>query len=363
MVSSLLRSPPRPPSSANADLCAAVNFIDHIRIECRSGKGGAGSRHLRREKYIPKGGPDGGDGGRGGHVILRGNAQLWTLLHLRYTKHVIAGDGESGGANQCSGKAGRDVVIEVPLGTVVRNSDTEEVMAEVMKDGEEVVLLSGGRGGLGNQHFKTSTNQTPRFAQPGEPGISQWVAMELKVLADVGLVGFPNAGKSTLLAAITAAKPKIADYAFTTLTPNLGIVPYRDHKSFVMADIPGIIEGAHEGRGLGLRFLRHIERNSVLLFMIPADSTDIRHDYQVLLNELKQYSPELLDKDRLLAVTKCDMLDSGMMEELRRELPADVDSVLISSVAGIGLDELKDKLWTLLHRPVAQRTEFPEWSV
>ena len=349
-------SPPRiglpgggAPSSAVADLCAAVNFIDHIRIECRSGKGGAGSRHLRREKYMPKGGPDGGDGGRGGNVIVRGNKQLWTLLHLRYTKHVIAGDGESGGANQCSGKAGRDVLIEVPLGTVVRNSDTEEVMAEVMHDGQEVVLLSGGRGGLGNQHFKTSTNQTPRFAQPGEPGISQWVAMELKVLADVGLVGFPNAGKSTLLAAITAAKPKIADYAFTTLTPNLGIVPYRDHKSFVMADIPGIIEGASEGKGLGLRFLRHIERNSVLLFMIPADSTDVKNDYKILLNELEQYSPELLDKDRLLAITKCDMLDEVMMKQLGKELPRGVDHVFISSVAQIGLDELKDRLWKKLH--------------
>lgn len=326
-----------------------MNFIDHIRIECRSGKGGKGSNHLRREKYMPKGGPDGGDGGRGGHIIVRGNAQLWTLLHLRYTKHVIASDGEGGGSNQCSGASGRDQVIELPLGTVVKDDETDEVLCEVTRDGEEHVLFPGGRGGLGNQHFKTSTNQTPRYAQPGEPGIEKWVVMELKVLADVGLVGFPNAGKSTLLSVVTAAKPKIADYAFTTLTPNLGIVPYRDHKSFVMADIPGIIEGAHEGRGLGLRFLRHIERNSVLLFMVPADSADIAHDYQVLLNELREYSPELLDKSRLLAITKCDMLDNELMEQLRRELPQGVDHVMISSVARIGLDELKDKLWRMLH--------------
>jgi GTP-binding protein len=339
-----------------------MNFIDHIRIECRSGKGGAGSAHLRREKYMPKGGPDGGDGGRGGDVILRGNKQLWTLLHLRYTKHVIAGDGEVGSSNQCSGKSGKDVVVEVPLGTVAKDDGTDEVLFDITEHGQEVVLLKGGRGGLGNQHFHSSTFQTPRFAQPGEPGQQRWFKLELKVLADVGLVGFPNAGKSTLLSVVTAAKPKIADYAFTTLTPNLGIVPYRDHRSFVMADIPGIIEGAHEGKGLGLRFLRHIERNSVLLFMIPADSADIRHDYQVLVNELKEYSPELLDKDRLLAITKCDMLDEVMMAQLRKELPKGVDAVLISSVARIGLDELKDKLWKLLHRPVEQRPQFPEWS-
>ena len=340
-----------------------MNFIDHIRIEARSGKGGAGSAHLRREKYMPKGGPDGGDGGKGGDVILRGNNQLWTLLHLRYTKHVIAGDGEVGAGNQCSGKGGKDVVIEVPLGTVAKDDDSDAVICDVTEHGQEVVLLKGGRGGLGNQHFHSSTFQTPRFAQPGEPGQQQWFKLELKVLADVGLVGFPNAGKSTLLSVITAAKPKIADYAFTTLTPNLGMVPYRDHQSFVMADIPGIIEGAHEGKGLGLRFLRHIERNSVLLFMVPADSADIKHDYQVLLNELKEYSPELLDKDRLLAITKCDMLDEEMMQQLRKELPKGVDCVLISSVARIGLDELKDKLWKLLHRPVEKRSEFPEWSV
>lgn len=339
-----------------------MNFIDHIRIEARSGKGGAGSAHLRREKYMPKGGPDGGDGGRGGHVILRGNKQLWTLLHLRYTKHVIAGDGEAGSSNQCSGRSGKDVVIEVPLGTVAKDDETDEVLFDITEDGQEVVLLKGGRGGLGNQHFHSSTFQTPRFAQPGEPGQQKWFKLELKVLADVGLVGFPNAGKSTLLSVVTAATPKIADYAFTTLTPQLGIVPYRDHQSFVMADIPGIIEGAHEGKGLGLRFLRHIERNSVLLFMIPADSSDIRHDYQVLLNELKEYSPELLDKDRLLAITKCDMLDAVMMEQLRKELPKGVDSVLISSVARIGLDELKDKLWKLLHRPAEKRAQFPEWT-
>ncbi len=339
-----------------------MNFIDHIRIEARSGKGGKGSAHLRREKFMPKGGPDGGDGGRGGNVILRGNSQLWTLLHLRYTKHVIAEDGAMGTSNQSSGLSGKDVVIEVPLGTVAKDDETGETLFDITEHGQEVILLKGGRGGLGNQHFHSSTFQTPRFAQPGEPGQQKWFKLELKVLADVGLVGFPNAGKSTLLSVITAAKPKIADYAFTTLTPNLGMVPYRDGQSFVMADIPGIIEGAHEGKGLGLRFLRHIERNSVLLFMVPADSNDIKHDYRVLVNELKEYSPELLDKDRLLAVTKCDMLDAEMMEQLRKELPKDVDSVLISSVARIGLDELKDKLWKLLHRPVEQRSQFPEWS-
>ncbi|MBX2980577.1 MAG: GTPase ObgE [Flavobacteriales bacterium] len=340
-----------------------MNFIDHIRIECRSGKGGKGSSHLRREKYMPKGGPDGGDGGRGGHVILRGNGQLWTLLHLRYTKHVIAEDGQVGSSNQSSGAAGKDQIIEVPLGTVVKDAETGEMLCEVTKDGEEHILFPGGRGGLGNQHFKTATNQTPRYAQPGEPGIEKWVVMELKVLADVGLVGFPNAGKSTLLAAITAAKPKVADYAFTTLTPNLGIVSYRDHKSFVMADIPGIIEGAHEGKGLGLRFLRHIERNSVLLFMVPADSKYIKHDYLVLLNELKEYSPELLDKDRLLAVTKCDMLDEELMAQLAKELPKDVEHVMISSVSGLGLNALKDALWRKLHAAPTERTSFPEWTV
>ncbi|MCB0791743.1 MAG: GTPase ObgE [Flavobacteriales bacterium] len=327
-----------------------MNFIDQIRIECRSGKGGKGSSHLRREKYMPKGGPDGGDGGRGGHVIIRGNGQLWTLLHLRYTKHVIAGDGEVGGSNQRSGASGRDVVVEVPLGTIAREEATGEMLCEVTRDGEEHVLLKGGRGGLGNQHFKTSTNQTPRYAQPGEAGIEKWVVMELKVLADVGLVGFPNAGKSTLLAHITAARPKIADYPFTTLTPNLGIVPYRDERSFVVADIPGIIEGAHEGKGIGLRFLRHIERNSVLLFMVPADSKDIAHDYRVLLDELKAYSPELLHKRRLLAISKCDLLDDELRAALRKELPQDVDTIMISSVSGYGLDALKDRLWSMLQQ-------------
>lgn len=326
-----------------------MNFIDQIRIECRSGKGGKGSSHLRREKYMPKGGPDGGDGGRGGHLIVRGNGQLWTLLHLRYTKHVIAEDGRVGASNQSSGLSGKDVVIELPLGTIVKDAETGEVLCEVTVDGEEHILFAGGRGGQGNQHFKTATNQTPRYAQPGEPGIQKWVIMELKVLADVGLVGFPNAGKSTLLSVVTAAKPKIADYAFTTLAPNLGIVAYRDDKSFVMADIPGIIEGAHEGKGLGLRFLRHIERNSVLLFMIPADSSDVKHDFNVLMNELKEYSPELLDKQRVLAITKCDMLDAGMMEQMKKELPKGVEYVMISSVANFGLDELKDKLWKKLH--------------
>ena len=326
-----------------------MNFIDHIRIECRSGKGGKGSSHLRREKYMPHGGPDGGDGGRGGNIIVRGNGQLWTLLHLRFTKHVIAEEGRVGYSNQSSGASGKDQVIELPLGTVIKDAETNEVMCEVTKDGEEHILLPGGRGGQGNQHFKTATHQTPRFAQPGEPGMEKWVLMELKVLADVGLVGFPNAGKSTLLSVVSAAKPKIADYAFTTLVPNLGIVSYHEHKSFVMADIPGIIEGAHEGKGLGLRFLRHIERNSVLLFMVPADSPNITAEYKVLLNELDQYSPELLHKDRVLAVTKCDMLDKGMMAELEKELPKELEHVMISSVAGFGLDELKDLLWRKLH--------------
>ncbi|HEX2616523.1 MAG TPA: GTPase ObgE [Flavobacteriales bacterium] len=328
---------------------SSANFIDHIRIECRSGKGGAGSRHLRREKYIPKGGPDGGDGGRGGHVVLRGNAQLWTLLHLRYTKHVIAADGEGGSGNQRSGRMGEDAVVEVPLGTVAKNVETDEILFEITEDGEERVLLEGGRGGLGNQHFHSATFQTPRFAQPGEPGKEQWIALELKVLADVGLVGLPNAGKSTLLASVSAAKPRIADYPFTTLVPNLGIVAYREGKSFVMADIPGIIEGAHEGKGLGLRFLRHIERNSVLLFMVPADSPDIKAEYEVLLNELREYSPELLHKDRVLAVTKSDMLDDELSKAIKKELPKDIEHVLISSVANKGLSDLKDLLWRKLH--------------
>jgi len=330
-------------------MSGSPNFIDHICIEARSGKGGAGSRHLRREKYMPHGGPDGGDGGKGGSVILRGNGQLWTLLHLRYTKHVIASDGEVGSGNQCSGKAGKDVIVEVPLGTVAKDDESGEVLFDITEDGQEIVLLEGGRGGLGNQHFDSSTFQTPRFAQPGEPGQQKWFKLELKVLADVGLVGFPNAGKSTLLASISAAKPKIADYPFTTLVPNIGIVPYRDNKSFVMADIPGIIEGASEGKGLGLRFLRHIERNSVLLFMIPCDSADIKKDFKVLRNELEQYSPELLHKDIVLAITKCDMLDAELTKAIKKDLPKKVDCVMISSVANQGLDKLKDALWKKLH--------------
>ncbi len=330
---------------------SSANFIDQIRIHCRSGKGGAGSRHLRREKFMPKGGPDGGDGGRGGHVLLKANDQLWTLLHLRYTKHVIAEDGEGGGSNQRSGRMGQDRIIEVPLGTVAKDDETGEVLAEVTAQGQEVVLLEGGRGGLGNQHFHSATFQTPRFAQPGEPGQERWFTLELKVLADVGLVGFPNAGKSTLLSVVSAAKPKIADYPFTTLVPNLGIVAYRDGASFVMADIPGIIEGAHEGKGIGLRFLRHIERNSVLLFMVAADSPDVKAEYGVLLNELAKYSPELLDKERVLAITKSDLLDEELMAAMERELPADVEHVFISAVANKGLDKLKDMLWRKVHAP------------
>ncbi|MBS1938330.1 MAG: GTPase ObgE [Bacteroidetes bacterium] len=336
---------------------SAANFIDQIRIECRSGKGGAGSRHLRREKYVPKGGPDGGDGGRGGHVILEGDEQLWTLLHLRYTKHVIAEDGEGGGSNQRSGRMGTDRIIKVPLGTVARDADTGELLCEVTAHGQREVLLEGGRGGLGNQHFHSSTFQTPRFAQPGEPGREQWFILELKVLADVGLVGHPNAGKSTLLSVVSAAKPKIADYPFTTLVPNLGIVHYRDGRSFVMADIPGIIEGAHEGKGIGLRFLRHIERNSLLLFMVAADSPDVKAEYKVLLNELAQYSPELLDKERILAITKSDLLDDELKAALRKEMPPGVDHVFISAVAGHGLDRLKDLIWAKLHAPQAASRE------
>lgn len=327
---------------------SSPNFIDYVKIYCRSGAGGAGAVHFRREKYVPKGGPDGGDGGRGGHVILRGNAQLWTLLHLKYTKHLKAQNGAPGAGKNCSGKQGEDLIIEVPVGTVARHAETGEKMAEILHDGEEIILLKGGRGGLGNQHFATPTNQAPRHAQPGEPPQEAWIILELKVLADVGLVGFPNAGKSTLLSVISAAKPEIADYPFTTLTPNLGVVRYRDDRSFVVADIPGIIEGAAEGKGLGLRFLRHIERNSVLLFMIPADSKDIEKEYRILLNELRKYNPELLDKKRLLAVTKSDLIDEELKEALAKELPRDVPSVFISSVAQQGLQELKDLLWQAL---------------
>ena len=326
----------------------ASNFVDYIKIHCRSGKGGAGSVHFLRAKYVPKGGPDGGDGGHGGHVILKGNSNLWTLLHLRYTRHVMAEPGQSGRGQGKTGAQGKNVTIEVPLGTIARNAETGEVMAEVTEHGQEIILLHGGRGGQGNIHFKTSTNQTPRYAQPGEDEQEASVIMELKILADVGLVGFPNAGKSTLLSVVSAAKPEIADYPFTTLVPNLGMVPYYDNKSFVMADIPGIIEGAHEGRGLGHRFLRHIERNSVLLFMIPVDTDDIKKEYEILLRELQMYNPELLDKQRLLAVSKCDLADDELLTEIALNLP-DLPYVMISSHTQQGIKELKDLLWKTLN--------------
>jgi len=327
------------------------NFVDYVKICCRSGHGGAGSSHLHRDKFTAMGGPDGGDGGRGGHVIVKGNAQLWTLLHLKYRKHVIAGDGDSGGSSQKSGKTGRDEILEVPLGTIAKNAETDEIIFEITQDGETRILTDGGRGGLGNWHFKTSTFQTPRFSQPGEDGQEQWNVLELKLLADVGLVGFPNAGKSTLLSVVSAAKPEIANYAFTTLVPNLGIVAYRDNRSFVMADIPGIIEGASQGKGLGIRFLRHIERNSVLLFMVPADTArSIKEEYEILLNELNEYNPELMHKPRLLAVTKSDMLDEELQQEMKKELPADIPAVFISSVAQKGISELKDMLWTEINK-------------
>lgn len=323
---------------------ASDNFVDYVKIHCTSGNGGGGSTHFRREKYIPKGGPDGGDGGRGGHIYLRGNKQLWTLLHLKFQKHIKAGHGAHGSGNLKTGSQGEDKYIEVPLGTLAKDAETGEVLFEITEDGETVIIQPGGRGGLGNNNFKSATNQTPRFAQPGEPGQEGWKILELKLLADVGLVGFPNAGKSTLLSVVSEAKPEIGDYAFTTLRPNLGIVSYRDHRSFVMADIPGIIEGAHEGKGLGLRFLRHIERNSLLLFMIPADSDDIQKEYKVLLNELKQYNPELLHKERLLAITKSDMLDEELIEQMKPDLPK-VPYVFISAVAQKGIVELKDLIW------------------
>lgn len=336
---------------------AGSNFVDYVKICCRSGNGGAGSTHLARYKYVAKGGPDGGDGGRGGDIYLRGNSQMWTLLHLRYSKHVRAGHGEGGGAADRTGAAGEDVILDVPIGTVARDAETGEHMFEITENGQKVVLVPGGRGGKGNAFFKTSTMQTPRFAQPGEPGIEQWIILELKVLADVGLVGFPNAGKSTLLSVVSAAKPEIADYPFTTLVPNLGIVKYRDFKSFVMADIPGIIEGAHEGKGLGLRFLRHIERNSILLFMVPADAISIKKEFKVLLNELKQYNPELLDKDRVLAVSKCDLLDEQAFKAIKKKVPKDISVVFISSHTQMGITELKDLLWKQLNPP----TETEQW--
>ena len=327
---------------------AESNFIDYVKIFCASGHGGAGSMHLHRAKYVPKGGPDGGDGGRGGHIVLRANKQLWTLIHLKYRKHVKADNGGNGQGGLRTGKNGEDIFLEVPVGTVAKDAETGETLFEMMEDGEERILCKGGRGGLGNNIFKTATNQTPRYAQPGEEGQEGWFILELKVLADVGLVGFPNAGKSTLLAAITAAKPKIANYAFTTLEPNLGIVRYYDDQSFVMADIPGIIEGAHEGKGIGIRFLRHIERNSVLLFMVSAEENDIGASYETLLNELREYNPELLDKGRVLAVTKCDLIDKDIEKELAPTLPKGIPHVFISSVSGEGLKELKDMLWEAL---------------
>jgi len=327
------------------------NFVDYVKICCRSGHGGAGSAHLHRDKHTATGGPDGGDGGRGGHVIVKGNAQLWTLLHLKFRKHVIAGDGDRGGSSLSSGKTGRDEILEVPLGTIARSAETGEILFEINEDGETRILTDGGRGGLGNWHFKTPTLQTPRFAQPGEPGKEDWNVLELKLLADVGLVGFPNAGKSTLLSVVSAAKPEIADYAFTTLVPNLGIVAYRGHRSFVMADIPGIIEGASTGKGLGIRFLKHIERNAVLLFMVPADTTrSIKQEFDILLRELNEYNPELMHKPRVLAITKSDMLDEELMEEMKKEVPTDIPSVFISSVAQKNIDQLKDLLWTEINK-------------
>lgn len=351
---------------------ADSNFIDYVKILCRSGKGGAGSRHFHRAKYVPKGGPDGGDGGRGGHIILRANRNLWTLLHLRYQRHIFAGNGESGGAGRSFGKDGEDKIIEVPVGTAVFDAESGEFLCEVTEDGEEVKLLRGGKGGLGNWHFATSTNRAPRYAQPGQPAIEKAVVLELKLLGDVGLVGFPNAGKSTLLSTVSAAKPKIADYPFTTMEPQLGIVSYRGDRSFTMADIPGIIEGASEGKGIGLRFLRHIERNAVLLFMVSADSTDIRKDYEVLLHEVKEFNPELGVKNRVLAITKSDILDEELREGISAELPDDVPTLFISSVTGEGIAELKDLLWreinseenmatqTITHRPLDIRHRVKE---
>ncbi|MDR2424364.1 MAG: GTPase ObgE [Prevotellaceae bacterium] len=328
------------------------NFVDYVKIFFRSGNGGNGSTHLRREKFVPKGGPDGGDGGRGGHIILKGNKQYWTLIHLKYRKHIHADDGEAGSGSLCHGANGRDIVVDVPVGTVVRDHESGNLLCEIIDEGEKKILLSGGRGGLGNANFKSATNQTPRYSQPGEAGSEGWYVLELKLLADVGLVGFPNAGKSTLLSVVSAAKPKIADYAFTTLEPNLGIVNCREGLSFIMADIPGIIEGAHEGKGLGLRFLRHIERNSLLLFLVPADSNDIVAEYRTLVNELEKYNPELLDKQRILAISKCDMLDEELSAEIQQDLFAQIPqipSIMFSSITGNGIRQLKDLLWTTLN--------------
>ncbi len=328
---------------------AENNFVDYVKIFCASGNGGAGSAHLRREKYVAKGGPDGGDGGRGGHVILKGNTHMWTLLHLKYKKHIKAGHGEPGGRQCSSGAFGEDMIIEVPLGTIARDAETNEFLFEIAEDGETEIIAEGGKGGLGNVHFKSATNQTPRYAQPGENGVEGWKILELKVLADVGLVGFPSAGKSTLLSVVSAAKPKIAEYHFTTLVPNLGIVSYRDNQSFIMADIPGIIEGAHKGKGLGLRFLRHIERNSMLLFMVPADSKGHKKEYEILVNELEKYNPELLDKDRFLVISKSDMLDEELQAEISKELE-DIPHMYISSVSGYNIIQLKDQVWKILNK-------------
>ena len=327
---------------------ANSNFIDHVKIYLRSGNGGQGAVHFRREKHVPKGGPDGGNGGRGGHIIVKGNQQLWTLLHLRYKKHLIASHGKPGEGGRRTGADGEDVIVEVPLGTIIKNAETQAFISEITAEGQEAIIAKGGLGGLGNENFKTATHQTPRYAQPGEPGLELQVVLELKLLADVGLVGFPNAGKSTLLSVVSAAKPEIADYPFTTLVPNLGVVAYRDYKSFVMADIPGIIEGASEGKGLGLRFLRHIERNAILLFLIPSDAKDIATEYRILLNELEKYNPELLDKKRLLAISKSDLLDDELEMALAEELPAEVKSVFISSITGKGIPQLKDAVWEIL---------------
>ncbi len=330
---------------------ATQNFVDYVKICCRSGKGGAGSAHFFRDRFNSRGGPDGGDGGRGGHIILRGNSNRWTLLHLKYRKHVIAGNGGNGGGSTSTGAYGEDIILDVPLGTVAKNAETGEVEFEITEHGQTRIITPGGRGGLGNCHFKSATRQAPEYAQPGEEGREEWKILELKVLADVGLVGFPNAGKSTLVSTLSAAKPKIADYAFTTLVPQLGMVEYRDSRSFVIADIPGIIEGAHEGKGLGHRFLRHIERNATLLFMIPCITEDIKKEYQILLNELEQYNPELLDKPRVLAISKCDLLDGEMIEMMKTEdyLPEGLPVVFISSVSGLGIDELKDLLWKVMN--------------
>ena len=338
---------------------ADSNFIDYVKILCRSGKGGAGSLHFHRAKYVPKGGPDGGDGGRGGHIILRGNKNMWTLLPLRYRRHIYAGNGQAGSAGRSSGRDGEDQIIEVPCGTVVFDAETGEYLCEVTEDSQEIKLLRGGRGGLGNWNFKSPTNRTPRYAQPGEPAIEKSIILELKLLADVGLVGFPNAGKSTLLSSVSAARPKIADYPFTTMEPQLGIVEYRGNRSFVMADIPGIIEGASEGKGLGLRFLRHIERNAVLLFMVPADADDIKAQYEILLEELRRFNPQLMDKQRVLAISKCDMLDEELKAEIRPQLLTDLPAVFISAVSGEGLIELKDALWKAITDDANRTEEMP----